>query len=64
MRNLVVFMILRKICSCHYMIIDINLAIVIIIIVVVVIIIIIIILMIILKRKLVEFHAWFSTSPL
>ena len=64
MRNLVVFMILRKICSCHYMIIDINLAIVIIIIVVVIIIIIIIILMIILKRKLVEFHAWFSTSPL
>ena len=66
MRNLVVFMILRKICSCHYMIIDINLAIVIIIIVVVIIIIIIIIiiLMIILKRKLVEFYAWFSTSPL
>ena len=67
MRNLVVFMILRKICSCHYMIIDINLAIVIIVVVVVVvviIIIIIIILMIILKRKLVEFHAWFSTSPL
>ena len=65
MRNLVVFMILRKICSCHYMIIDINLAIVIIVVVVVIIIIIIIIiLMIILKRKLVEFHAWFSTSPL